>query len=135
MTASCGASGSQPALTPRLYGKAGLVPEMACNDGSRASGYPPDLVPFRRCWGSTDCDRPRAMRSYARGGLAFGFLEKASGNSRGRAGVPTVLAWPDRGYRGATESSADARDPMTSFSRARDRSQKIQFLNFLDFVF
>ena len=52
---------------PRLYGKAGSAAEKPCNDGSRASGYPPDLVPFLRCWGSPDCDRLR----WSSGGLAL----------------------------------------------------------------
>lgn len=33
--------------------------------GSRASGYPPDFMPFRRSWSRADCDRSRANPSRA----------------------------------------------------------------------
>ena len=58
--------GSGPRPTPRLYGKAGCSLEFACNDGSRASGYPPDLKPFRRCWSTADCDRAAKTWTFSR---------------------------------------------------------------------
>ncbi len=59
---------------------------------SRASGYPPDSVSFRRYAGAPRrLQPPRAHVRIARvAALPFGSLGLASGETRSRAGVPTV---------------------------------------------
>ncbi len=82
--------------------------------GSRASGYPPDFGPFRRC-GHRRL-RPLHARMWASrvAVLPCGSLGRALGKSRSRAGVPRGLTGPVRWYQSTTDSNADARDPTTS---------------------
>ncbi len=83
-----------PALCPAFRvrrGRRSTCVAMTRYVGSRASGYPPDLVSFRRSrWGFA----PTAAASRAHVGIArvavlpFGSLGLASGKPRSRAGVP-----------------------------------------------
>ena len=58
-------------------------------DGSRASGYPPDLVPFRRPLGRrADFDRWGGL-ALQRSGEHFGNVPRSGGCANGKHLVPT----------------------------------------------
>jgi hypothetical protein len=85
--------------------------------GSRASGYPPDFVSFRRRAGALVrwCSAPTSIAGAISPSIAL--WERCSGSPRSRAGAPTGAKYPDRRKHEMTESSADARDPPTGFNR------------------
>jgi len=79
-------SGIHPALYPAFRVRRGT--RSPCVDirgyiGSRASGYPPDLVSFRRALGRP----PTSTAGAVSPSISLG--ESCSGKSRGRAGMPT----------------------------------------------
>jgi len=107
--------GDNPALRPAFRVRRGSHLGFGSTTGyvgSRASGYPPDLVSFRRCAGApADCVRLR----WGSGVLALqARWGELSGNPRGRAGRPSGLTSPIRREQFTADSSADARDPTSS---------------------
>jgi hypothetical protein len=117
--------GDNPALRPAFRVRRGTHRRFGSTPGyfgSRASGYPPDLVSFGRCAGApADCVRLR----WGSGVLALqARWGELSGKPRGRAGRPTGPTGPGRRERFTTGSSADARDP-TSMTKSCIRSLKL----------
>ena len=84
--------------------------------GSRASGYPPDFVPFRPRLGT---GRLRCLR-WGCGSLPFGSLGRAVRECLevGRVSL-TGIDCSLRNQASSPESSADARDPTTSRTKTR----------------
>ncbi len=81
--------------------------------GSRASGYPPDFVSFRRRAGALSAGAARRHRSLARSRPPSLSGERCSGMPRSRPGMPTGTGYPTMDRHRMTDSSADARDPPT----------------------
>ena len=97
-------------LTPRQYGKAGSSMKTTCNIRPRAAGYPPDLVPFRRCWGSRRL-RPLGAKLGLRAEWSclrsfWGMPQEMPEVGRG---MSTESGGRQRRYPKARTSSADAR--------------------------
>jgi len=118
----------EPALCPAFRVRRGRRQQCAAMTsyvGSRASGYPPDLMPFRRSAGAADCDRNtrrglRALRSCPYGSLerAVGKVLRSGGGDINRV---TGAAKSQRDSSGKQRRRARPDDkPMTGFGGALD---------------
>jgi hypothetical protein len=102
--------------------------------GSRASGYPPDLVSFRRCAGApADCVRLRwcsgVLALQARWGELFGKPPRSGGGAQGDrpvlAGVNDSrrTAAPTRATRPAWAQSSNCSRKFGARSRSSERNE------------
>ena len=96
---------------------------MTCYVGSRASGYPPDPVPFRRCAGAPRRLRPHRKRGRFRASSPSSSWESCSGRRHGVGrDSPRVMIVLSR----ATVSSGPAAPTRATLQRAPPESNRSQ---------
>lgn len=88
------------------------------HDGSRASGYPPDFVSFRRRAGALSAGAARRHRLLGRSRPPSLWCA-LFGNATKSAGCANRVGIFNKGKRRMTDSSGDARDPTTRCNGAR----------------
>lgn len=101
----------------------------SCNDGSRASGDPPDHVPFRRRWGWPTSTRLANAKGICQPGLARRLWGDEAGKPRGRADLPTRGEGSGRRWQVLEAKQRRRARPCDELKRPAEISQRFFLRN------